>query len=80
MPPDVTRAPRGTASASGDYPPGSDGGRRVRVDDRFVGLAYGVIDVVEFLRRAGLDDVDDVWVEQSALIEWRGVGPEEWGS
>ncbi|MFF3967976.1 hypothetical protein ACFYZI_41295 [Streptomyces griseorubiginosus] len=62
------------------YPPGSDGGRRVRVDDRFVGLAYGVIDVVEFLRRAGLDDVDDVWVEQSALIEWRGVGPDGWGA
>ncbi|MFE1840626.1 hypothetical protein [Streptomyces sviceus] len=61
------------------YPPASDGGRRVRVDDRFVGLAYMVLDIVEFLRRVGLDDVDEVWVEQSALIEWRGGGPEEWG-
>jgi hypothetical protein len=60
------------------YPPASDGGRRVRVDDHFVGLAYGLLDVVEFLRLAGLDDVDDVWVQQSALIEWRGGGPDRW--
>jgi len=60
------------------YPPAEDGGRRVRVDDRFVGLAYGLLDVVEFLRLAGLDDVDDVWVQQSALIEWRGGNSEDW--
>ncbi|MFC8435216.1 hypothetical protein [Streptomyces sp. NPDC057253] len=60
------------------YPPGSDGGRRVRVDDRFVGLAYGVLDVVEFLRGAGLEDVDEVWVQQSARIEWRGGSPGRW--
>ena len=60
------------------YPPANDGGRRVRVDDRFVGLAYGVLDVVEFLRLVGLDDVDDDWVRQSPLIEWRGGGPESW--
>ncbi|MEU0030830.1 hypothetical protein [Streptomyces sp. NPDC006335] len=59
------------------YPPAEDGGRRVRVDDRFVGLAYGLLDVVEFLRLAGLDDVDDVWVQQSALIEWRGDGAQD---
>ncbi|AWT47131.1 MULTISPECIES: hypothetical protein [Streptomyces] len=60
------------------YPPGEDGGRRVRVDGRFVGMAYGPLDIVEFLRLAGLDDVDDDWVRASALIEWRGGGAEVW--
>ncbi|MEW2252949.1 hypothetical protein AB0907_37205 [Streptomyces sp. NPDC006975] len=60
------------------YPPAADGGRRVRVNDRFVGMAYGVLDVVEFLRLAGMDDVDDVWVRQSDLIEWRSGGPGVW--
>lgn len=59
------------------YPPASDGGRRVRVHDRFVGMAYGILDIVEFLRLAGLENVDDDWVRQSELIEWRGPGPEE---
>jgi hypothetical protein len=62
------------------YPPGEDGGRRVRVDDRFLGMAYGLLDIVEFLRLAGLENVDDDWVRQSGLIEWRGGGPEVWGS
>jgi hypothetical protein len=62
------------------YPPASDGGRRVRLTDRFVGLAYAVLDIVEFLRLAGLDDVDEVWVRQSPLIEWRGGGPDQWGA
>ncbi|MFE0249379.1 hypothetical protein [Streptomyces sp. NPDC059010] len=60
------------------YPPAEDGGRRVRVDDRFVGMAYGLLDVVEFLRLAGLEDVDDDWVRASGLIEWRGGGPDAW--
>jgi len=59
------------------YQPAEDGRRRVRVDDRFVGLADGLLDVVELLRLAGLDDVDVVWV-QCALIEWRGGGKEDW--
>ncbi|WP_406258916.1 hypothetical protein OIA45_06530 [Streptomyces chartreusis] len=61
------------------YPLAEDGGRRVRVDDRFVGMAYGLLDVVEFLRLAGLDEVDDDWVRESELIEWRGRGPDGWG-
>lgn len=60
------------------YPPGEDGGRRVRVDDRFLGIAYGLLDIVEFLRLSGLEDVDDVWVRQSGLLEWRGGGPDVW--
>lgn len=59
------------------YPPASDGGRRVRVYDHFVGMAYGILDIVEFLRLAGLENVDDDWVRQSELIEWRGPGPGE---
>ncbi|GGX23456.1 hypothetical protein [Streptomyces chartreusis] len=60
------------------YPLAEDGGRRVRVDDRFVGMAYGLLDIVEFLRLAGLDEVDDDWVRESELIEWRGSGPDGW--
>ncbi|MEV6180504.1 hypothetical protein [Streptomyces sp. NPDC052015] len=34
------------------HPPAADGGRRIRIDDQFVGMAYGLLDVAEFLRRA----------------------------
>ncbi|WP_328869591.1 hypothetical protein OHT76_05425 [Streptomyces sp. NBC_00287] len=60
------------------YPPGEDGGRRVRVHDRFVGMAYGLLDIVEFLRLAGLEDVEEEWVRQSGVVEWRGGGPDMW--
>jgi hypothetical protein len=60
------------------YRPAVDGGRRVRVGDQFRGMAYGLLDIIEFLRGAGLEDVDEVWVRQSELIEWRGGGPEKW--
>ncbi|MEU6259664.1 hypothetical protein [Streptomyces sp. NPDC047043] len=60
------------------YPPAEDGGRRVRAADHFLGMAYGLLDIVEFLRLAGLEDVDEDWVRQSPLIEWRGGGPEVW--
>ncbi|ESU46479.1 hypothetical protein P376_5544 [Streptomyces sp. HCCB10043] len=59
-------------------PPSPTGGRRVRVDGEILGLAHNLRDVAEFLRRAGLDDVDETDVETSALIEWRGGGPEVW--
>lgn len=67
------------------YPPASDGGRRVRVDGHFVGMAYSLLDIVEFLRLAGLeqvdeDQVDEDWVRQSGLIEWRGPGAGEWNA
>ncbi|MFJ4276121.1 hypothetical protein ACIP29_36895 [Streptomyces coelicoflavus] len=55
--------------------PSPSGGRRVRVDGEILGLAYELRDVAEFLRRAGLEDVD---VSASELIEWRGGGPEVW--
>ncbi|MFB7574667.1 hypothetical protein [Streptomyces sp. NPDC056165] len=51
------------------------GGRRVRAGGEILGLAFGARDVEEFLRRAGLEDVD---VETSELIEWQGGGPDVW--
>ncbi|MBJ7907323.1 hypothetical protein ABZW47_06890 [Streptomyces sp. NPDC004549] len=61
------------------YPPAEDGGRRVRVGDRFVGMAYTLLDVAEFLRRAGMEDVEASDVETGPWVEWRGGGPETWG-
>ncbi|MET9138875.1 hypothetical protein [Streptomyces parvulus] len=60
------------------YPPGEDGGRRVRIGDRFVGLAYGLTDLAAFAQEAGLQDWDDLDVVRSDLIEWRGGGPDVW--
>ncbi|ATM24863.1 hypothetical protein SMD44_p20080 (plasmid) [Streptomyces alboflavus] len=59
------------------YPPSPTGGRRVRVDGEILGLAYNLGDLVEFLRRAGLELEADEAVE-SPLIDWRGVGAERW--
>ncbi len=61
------------------YPPMTDGGRRVRVGRSFVGLAYTLVDVAEFLRRAGMDDVEASDVAVAGWIEWRGGGPGAWG-
>jgi hypothetical protein len=60
------------------YPPTSDGGRRVRIDGRFVGIAYGVLDLVAFVQEAGLQDWDEMDVARASLIEWRGGGPDVW--
>lgn len=60
------------------YPPDEDGGRRVRVRGEIAGRAFNLRDLVEFLRRAGIEDVDEVWVRRSGLIEWRGGGFEVW--
>lgn len=46
--------------------------------ERFVGMAYGLLDIVEFLRLAGLESTDETWVRQSGSIEWRGGGPDMW--
>jgi hypothetical protein len=60
------------------YPPSPTGGRRVRVNGEILGLAHSLADVVEFLRRAGLEDFDEYDVARSELIEWRGGGPYVW--
>ncbi|MFB6604251.1 hypothetical protein ACFCXR_37990 [Streptomyces noursei] len=59
------------------HAPSRSGGRRVTVGGEILGLAHSTADLVEFLRRAGLDP-DDVRVEDSDVIDWRGGGPEVW--
>lgn len=61
------------------YPPDEQGARRVRVDGTILGRATDLADLVIWLRRAGLDGIDDLDVVRSPLIEWRGGGPEDWG-
>jgi hypothetical protein len=60
------------------YPPDEDGGRRVRAGGEILGRAYNLADLVEFMRRAGLDDWDDNDAYTSGLIDWRGGGPDAW--
>ncbi|MCZ1008413.1 hypothetical protein [Streptomyces lydicus] len=59
------------------HPPSPDGGRRVHVDATPVGVAYGVVDLLEFLRRAGMDP-EEVRLSDP-MIKWRGGGPGVWG-
>ncbi|MCB5181506.1 hypothetical protein [Streptomyces antimicrobicus] len=59
------------------YPPDAEGGRRVRVDGEILGRATSPGDLLEFLRRAGLDP-DNVRLDDALLIEWRGGGPAVW--
>ncbi|WP_329140387.1 hypothetical protein OG552_36040 [Streptomyces sp. NBC_01476] len=60
-------------------PPTSSGGRRVRVDSEILGLAHGPADLLEFLRRAGLDP-DSVRLDDPELFSWHGGGPDVWGA
>ncbi|WP_369391311.1 hypothetical protein AB5J72_29480 [Streptomyces sp. CG1] len=57
--------------------PSPSGGRRVRVHGEILGLAHSVRDLVEFLRRAGLE-IEPEQVADSPLIDWRGVGSDRW--
>jgi hypothetical protein len=50
------------------------GGRSVTVEAVPLGLAHSDADVVEFLRRAGLENAEDIVLGDSPHIEWRG-GP-----
>lgn len=38
-------------------------------------MAFNDADVIEFLRRAGVPDPDDVVLGGSALVEWQGDEP-----
>lgn len=58
-------------------PPTQAGGRRVRVGGEILGTAYQAADILEFLRRAGLDP-DTIQLDDPDLIEWHGGGPEVW--
>ncbi|MET7933465.1 hypothetical protein [Streptomyces sp. NPDC005322] len=57
------------------HPPSPSGGRRVTIRGEIAGLARGPADLLEFLRRAGAEDVR---LDDPELIEWRGGGPEHW--
>lgn len=60
------------------HPPSPTGGRRVSARGEILGLAHDVADLLEFLRRAGLDP-DTIRLDDSGVIEWRGGGPDVWG-
>lgn len=49
--------------------------RRVTILGQEAGKAYGLADVIEFIRRAGLDDAN---VDDPNLIDWQGGGPKVW--
>ncbi|MGP3776320.1 hypothetical protein ACTWJ8_36370 [Streptomyces sp. SDT5-1] len=59
--------------------PSPAGGRRVAVAGVILGLAHDDHDLTEFLRRAGLDDAEQLVSGGSALIHWRGGRPHEYG-
>ena len=50
------------------------------MDGQFLGIAYGPLDIAEFLRRAGIEDADEAYVAATGLIEWRGGGPGAWAA
>lgn len=60
--------------------PSPSGGRRVTVGTAVLGMAHSDADLVEFLRRAGLDDADDLVLGDSPLIHWRGGRAHEYGA
>ncbi|ARF58629.1 hypothetical protein [Streptomyces gilvosporeus] len=59
------------------HPPSPDGGRQVTIGGEPVGRAYSTVDVLEFLRRAGLA-TDVVTLDDREVIEWRGGDHEVW--
>ncbi|WP_329043476.1 hypothetical protein OHT61_32185 (plasmid) [Streptomyces sp. NBC_00178] len=51
--------------------PSVTGGRRVTIQGQIVGLAHDDHDVVEFLRRAGLPDSEQL-LDDPVWVQWRG--------
>ncbi|MFJ2791570.1 hypothetical protein ACIPDW_12965 [Streptomyces sp. NPDC087290] len=51
--------------------PSATGGRRVTVRGQIAGLAHDDADAVEFLRRAGLPDAEQL-LDDPAWVQWRG--------
>ncbi|WP_232248028.1 hypothetical protein [Streptacidiphilus rugosus] len=49
--------------------------RRVEILGQLVGKAYGLADVIEFMRRAGIHEGD---VHDPGLIHWQGGGLAVW--
>lgn len=59
------------------HPPSPAGGRLVTADAQVLGFAYDERDVVEMLGRTRAD-LDSIDLDDPDLIEWRGVGRDEW--
>ncbi|MBP0456541.1 hypothetical protein [Streptomyces montanisoli] len=57
--------------------PSGTGGRRVTAHGQVLGLAHDDFDLVEFLRRAGLDDAWPL-LDNPSWVEWRGGRPHHW--
>ncbi|MFD8573549.1 hypothetical protein [Streptomyces sp. NPDC057694] len=53
------------------HPPLGTGGRRVTARGQILGLAHSDSDVLEFLRRAGLDNAEAL-LDDPAWVKWRG--------
>lgn len=53
------------------HPPLGTGGRRVTARGQILGLAHSDQDVVEFLRRAGLEGAEGL-LDDPAWVKWRG--------
>ncbi|MGW5735721.1 MULTISPECIES: hypothetical protein [Streptomyces] len=53
------------------HPASPSGGRRVTANGQILGLAHSDADVVEFLRRAGLEDAE-VLLDDRSYVTWRG--------
>ncbi|MFE9912863.1 hypothetical protein [Streptomyces clavifer] len=51
--------------------PSPTGGRRVTIRGQISGLAHDDGDVVEFLRRAGLPDAEQL-LDDASWVQWRG--------
>ncbi|MFD8572092.1 hypothetical protein [Streptomyces sp. NPDC059639] len=60
--------------------PAPGGGRGVTVGAVRLGLAHSDRDVIEFLRRAGLDDADQLVLGDSPVVQWRGGRAHEYGA
>jgi hypothetical protein len=60
------------------HPPADTGGRRVHIDGTLLGVASSDMDVVEFLRRAGLPDAEPL-LDDPEWVEWRGGQPHDYG-
>ncbi|WSF66908.1 hypothetical protein OG754_00625 [Streptomyces decoyicus] len=60
------------------HPPTPGGGRQVHVDATPLGVAYNVAELLELLRRVGLDPAQ-IGLNNPA-ITWRGGGPHVWSA
>ncbi|MEV0444065.1 hypothetical protein AB0I84_43095 [Streptomyces spectabilis] len=55
------------------------GGRRVTARGQILGLAHSDADVVEFLRRAGIEGAEEL-LDEPRWVEWRGGRAHEYGA